>query len=55
MSRSKIQRLMNKFGLFCPIEKLILLVEIAKAIKTNNYVDNLVIEILKIVILEKFY
>ena len=42
MSRSKIQRLMNKFGLFCPIRKANPARRIAKAIKTNNYVDNLV-------------
>lgn len=42
MSRSKIQRLMNKYGLFCPIRKANPARRIAKAIKTNNYVDNLV-------------
>ena len=42
MSRSKIQRLMNKFGLFCPIRKANPARRIAKAIKTNSYVDNLV-------------
>ena len=34
MSRSKIQRLMNKFGLFCPIRKANPARRIAKAIKT---------------------
>lgn len=42
MSRSKIQRLMNKYGLFCPIRKANPARRIAKAIKTNNYVDNLI-------------
>ena len=33
---------MNKYGLFCPIRKANPARRIAKAIKTNNYVDNLV-------------
>lgn len=41
-SRSKIQRLMNKYGLFCPIRKANPARQIAKALKTDAVADNLV-------------
>lgn len=41
MNRKKIQRLMNKYRLFCPIRKANLYRRMAKAIKTSNYADNI--------------
>ncbi len=42
MNRKKIQRLMNKFGLKCPIRKANPYRRMAKAMKTNNISKNLV-------------
>lgn len=42
MNRKKIQRLMNKFGLKCPIRKANPYRRMAKAMKTNNVSENLV-------------
>ena len=41
MNRKKIKRLMKKYNLFCPIRKANPYRRIAKALKTNNYADNL--------------
>ena len=41
MNIKKIRRLMKKFNLFCPIRKANPYRRMAKAIKTNNYADNL--------------
>ena len=41
MNRKKIQRLMNKYRLFCPIRKANPYRRMAKAIKTSNYADNI--------------
>mgnify|MGYP000691681932 CR=1 FL=1 len=41
MNRKKIQRLMKKYNLFCPIRKANPYRRMAKAIKTSNYADNL--------------
>jgi len=41
MNLKKIRRLMKKFGLFCPIRKANPYRRMAKAIKTNNYADNI--------------
>lgn len=41
MNRKKIQRLMNKFNLVCPIRKANPYRRMAKALKTSNYADNL--------------
>lgn len=42
MNRKKIQRLMNKYGLKCPIRKANPYRRMAKAMKTNNVSENLV-------------
>jgi putative transposase len=42
MNRKKIQRLMDKYGLICPIRKANPFRRIAKAMKTNNVSENLV-------------
>lgn len=42
MNLKKIRRLMKKYGLKCPIRKANPYRRMAKAIKTNNYADNLV-------------
>jgi len=42
MNRKKIQRLMNKYGLKCPVRKANPYRQMAKAMKTNNVSDNLV-------------
>lgn len=42
MNRKKIQRLMNKYGLKCPIRKANPYLRMAKAMKTNNVSKNLV-------------
>lgn len=42
MNRKKIQRLMGKYGLFCPIRKANPYRRMAKAMKTNNVSENLV-------------
>jgi len=42
MNRKKIQRLMNKYGLKCPIRKANPYRRMAKAMKTNNISENLV-------------
>lgn len=42
MNRKKIQRLMGKYGLKCPIRKANPYRRMAKAMKTNNVSDNLV-------------
>lgn len=41
MNIKKIRRLMKKYNLFCPIRKANPYRRMAKAIKTNNYADNL--------------
>lgn len=41
MNIKKIRRLMKKFNLYCPIRKANPYRRMAKAIKTNNYADNL--------------
>lgn len=41
MNRKKIQRLMRKFGLKCPIRKANPMRRMAKALKTNNIAENL--------------
>ena len=41
MNRKKIQRLMKKYGLLCPVRKANPYRRMAKALKTNNYADNL--------------
>ena len=41
MNLKKIRRLMNKYGLMCPIRKANPYRRMAKAIKTNNVADNL--------------
>ena len=41
MNIKKIRRLMKKYKLFCPIRKANPYRRMQKAIKTNNYVDNL--------------
>lgn len=41
MNTKKISRLMKKFGLFCPIRKANPYRRMVKALKTNNYADNL--------------
>ena len=40
-NRKKIQRLMRKYNLFCPIRKANPYRRMAKAIKTSNYADNI--------------
>lgn len=40
MNRKKIRRLMRKYGLICPIRKANPYRRMAKAMKTNNYVKN---------------
>jgi len=42
MNRKKIQRLMGKYGLICPIRKANPYRRMAKAMKTNNVSENLV-------------
>ena len=42
MNRKKIQRLMDKYGLICPIRKANPYRRMAKAMKTNNISENLV-------------
>lgn len=42
MNVKKIQRLMRKYGLLCPIRKANPYRRMAKALKTNNYSENLV-------------
>lgn len=42
MNVKKIQRLMRKYGLLCPIRKANLYRRMAKALKTSNYSENLV-------------
>ena len=42
MNVKKIQRLMRKYGLLCPIRKANPYRRMAKALKTSNYADNLV-------------
>ena len=42
MNTKKIQRLMHKYGLLCPIRKANPYRRMAKALKTNNYAENLV-------------
>lgn len=42
MNRKKIKRLMNKYGLKCPIRKSNPYRQMAKAMKTDNVSDNLV-------------
>lgn len=42
MNTKKIQRLMRKFGLLCPIRKANPYRRMAKALKTSNYAENLV-------------
>lgn len=42
MNTKKIQRLMHKYGLTCPIRKANPYRRMAKALKTSNYADNLV-------------
>lgn len=42
MNVKKIQRLMRKYGLLCPIRKANPYRRMAKALKTNNYAENLV-------------
>lgn len=41
MNRKKIQRLMRKYYLFCPIRKANPYRRMAKAMKTSNYADNI--------------
>lgn len=41
MNRKKIQRLMRKYGLFCPIRKANPYRRMAKALKTSNYAANI--------------
>lgn len=40
-NRKKIQRLMRKYNLFCPVRKANPYRRMAKAIKTSNYADNI--------------
>ena len=42
MNVKKIQRLMRKYGLLCPVRKANPYRRMAKALKTNNYAENLV-------------
>lgn len=42
MNLKKIRRLMNKYGLFCPIRKANPYRRMAKALRTNHVADNLV-------------
>ena len=42
MNIKKIRRLMNKYGLFCPVRKANLYRRMAKALRTNHVADNLV-------------
>ncbi len=42
MNRKKVQRLMNKYGLKCPVRKANPYRQMAKAMKTDNVSDNLV-------------
>ena len=42
MNKKKIRRLMRKYGLSCPIRKANPYRRMAKALKTNNYADNIV-------------
>ena len=41
MNPKKIRRLMRKYNLFCPIRKANPYRRMAKAMKTNNYADNI--------------
>ena len=42
MNQKKIRRLMNKYGLFCPIRKANPYRQMAKALKTSHVADNLI-------------
>lgn len=42
MNVKKIQRIMRKYGLLCPVRKANPYRRMAKALKTNNYAENLV-------------
>ena len=42
MNIKKIRRLMNKYGLFCPVRKANPYRRMAKALRTNHVADNLV-------------
>jgi len=50
MNRKKIQRLMGKYGLICPIRKANPYRRMAKAMKTNNVSENLVNPYVNVVI-----
>ncbi len=41
MNLKKIRRLMNKYGLFCPVHKANPYRQMAKALRTSNIADNL--------------
>ena len=41
MNQKKIRRLMNKFGLKCPVRKANPYRQLARALRTNNYADNI--------------